>query len=189
MNQQVPDIEFTFQNIRNWAEARNLIEGATPQAQFVKLVEEFKEFVDGHLNLDFPEVLDGLGDTMVVLTILAAQLGTSIEECIVSIDDDLEQANSTDGILSKVTGVNELSLRAISSIGELATGISKKDMTKVKTGIGGAYRVLEAICYRFDLSGEYAASNAYEVIKDRKGRMVDGVFIKEADLANYGIAS
>lgn len=185
----IPEVTETFENIRNWAHARNLIEGATPQAQFVKLVEEFKEFVDGHLNLDWDEVLDGLGDTMVVLTILASQLGTDIETCVVSLDEHLEQANSREGILSKVVGVDQLSLRAISSIGELATGISKKDMTKVQTGIGGAYRVLEAICHRFDVSGEYAAWNAYNVIKDRKGRMIDGVFVKEADLPNYGIAS
>lgn len=185
----IPEITETFSNIRNWAEARNLIAGATPHTQFVKLVEEFKEFVDGHLELDYAEVLDGLGDTMVVLTIQAAQLGTDIETCIASIDEHLEQANSAEGILSKVSGVNELSLRAISSIGELATGISKKDMTKVQTGIGGAYRVLEAICFRFDYSAEYAAANAYDVIKDRKGQMIDGAFIKEADLPNYGIAS
>lgn len=189
LNTTITPITESFENIRNWAHARNLINGATPQAQFVKLVEEFKEFVDGHLDMEFEEILDGLGDTVVVLTIQAAQLGTDIESCISVLDEHLEFANTFEGILSKTQSVDLLSLRVISSIGELATGIAKKDLTKVHTGIGGAYRVLEAIALRFDFTIEYAAEQAYNVIKDRKGQMIDGVFVKEADLPNYGIAS
>lgn len=179
----------SFDNIRNWAHARNLIEGATPQAQFVKLVEEFKEFVDGHLDLNEEEILDGLGDTVVVLTIQAAQLGTDIETCISRLDEHLDFANSLEGNLAKTQSVDTLSIRVISAIGELATGIAKKDATKVHDGIGAAYRILEAIAVRFDFTIEFAAERAYNVIKDRKGQMIDGVFVKEADLPNYGIAS
>lgn len=189
LNTTITPITESFENIRNWAHARNLINGATPHTQFVKLVEEFKEFVDGHLDMEFEEILDGLGDTVVVLTIQAAQLGTDIETSIAGLDEHLEFANSFEGLLSKTQSVDLLSLRVISSIGELATGIAKKDLTKVHNGIGGAYRILEAIALRFDFTIEYAVERAYNVIKDRKGQMIDGVFVKEADLPNYGIAS
>lgn len=95
-----------FDNIRQWAEARNLIAGSEPRAQFLKLIEEVGEIAHGMAKGRPEEIKDGIGDSIVVLTILAAQLGFTVEECIAA---------------------------------------------------------------------------AWEEIKDRKGRMVDGVFIKEGD--------
>lgn len=96
-----------FRNIRGWAEARNLIQGSTPEKQFVKLVEETGELAAGIARKNRGAIMDGIGDAVVVLTILAAQYGVTIEECI---------------------------------------------------------------------------DAAWDEIKDRKGRMIDGVFVKEADL-------
>lgn len=96
-----------FEDIRNWALARNLIEGSTPEKQFVKLIEEIGELAAGLARNKRFEIIDGIGDAIVVLTIMAAQLGINVEDC------------------------------------------------------------MEA---------------AYAEIKDRKGRMIDGVFVKEADL-------
>lgn len=71
-----------FEKIRNWAQDRNLIEGATPQSQFVKLIEEVGELASGIAKGRKEVVVDGIGDAVVVLTILAAQHGVSIEQCI-----------------------------------------------------------------------------------------------------------
>lgn len=92
--------------IREWARARNLIEGSTPEKQFVKLVEEIGELGAALARGNKENMIDGIGDAVVVLTILAAKIGVEIEDCI---------------------------------------------------------------------------AEAYHEIKDRKGRMVDGVFIKEGD--------
>lgn len=102
-----------FDNIRRWALARNLIEGSTPEKQFTKLIEEIGELATGLAKKRDDLVMDGIGDAVVVLTILAAQRGVNIEACI--------------------------------------------DM-------------------------------AWDEIKDRKGRMVDGVFVKEDDLTTEAIA-
>lgn len=96
-----------FDLIREWAEARNLIRGATPAAQYEKLLEEVTELYSGLRKDDITEIVDAIGDCTVVLTILASQLNYTIEDCI---------------------------------------------------------------------------AHAYEQIKDRKGRMIDGVFVKEEDL-------
>lgn len=96
-----------FIKIREWAEARNLVRGSNPQAQFTKLIEEAGELATGIAKKRDDLVMDGIGDMVVVLTILAAQHGVNIEQCI---------------------------------------------------------------------------AMAWDEIKDRKGRMVDGVFVKEADL-------
>lgn len=96
----------SFDAIRAWAAARNLIDGSTPVAQMLKLLEEAGELAAAIAKGRPADAKDGVGDVVVVLTILSAQLGFSIEDAIAA---------------------------------------------------------------------------AYEEIKDRKGRMVDGVFIKEAD--------
>ena len=96
-----------FIKIRGWAHQRNLINGSTPQAQFIKLMEEAGELAAGLARQDESKVIDSIGDMVVVLTIMAEMYDFNIEGCI------------------------------------------------------------EA---------------AYDEIKDRKGKMVDGVFVKEADI-------
>lgn len=94
----------TYTNIRGWAHARNLIEGATRQGQMLKLTEEVGELAAAIARGKEDDVRDAIGDAVVVLTIIAAQSGVDIEDCI---------------------------------------------------------------------------HDAYEVIKNRKGKMVDGVFVRE----------
>ena len=90
--------------IELWADERNLIKGATPPAQMLKMTEEVGELAHAIARGDKVLAADAIGDCIVVLTILAAQLQLDINECV---------------------------------------------------------------------------KGAYEEIKDRKGRMVNGVFIKE----------
>ncbi|MEK4715245.1 MazG-like family protein [Sporosarcina sp. FSL K6-5500] len=66
--------------IRVWAIMRNLDE-AEPTKQMLKLVEEVGEIARGLARGNMDEIKDGIGDVQVVITILAMQLGTSIEEC------------------------------------------------------------------------------------------------------------
>ena len=71
-----------FGDIRVWAHERNIINGATMQAQFVKLIEEIGELAEGIAKGRPEAIKDGIGDAVVVLTILAAQHGVTIEDCI-----------------------------------------------------------------------------------------------------------
>lgn len=71
-----------FDLIRQWAKDRNLIEGATPQAQMLKMTEEVGELASGIARGNKKLTFDSIGDCVVVLTILAAQHGWIIEECI-----------------------------------------------------------------------------------------------------------
>lgn len=70
------------ERIRQWARDRNLIEGSTTQAQFVKLVEEVGELAAAIARNQDDEFSDAIGDCFVVLTILAAQRGFEVEACI-----------------------------------------------------------------------------------------------------------
>lgn len=68
--------------IQNWAWDRNLIDGSTPNAQMLKLMEEVGELVGGVCKDKGDVIKDSIGDVFVVLTIVAAQMGWSIEECV-----------------------------------------------------------------------------------------------------------
>jgi len=71
-----------FDKIRQWANDRNIIAGGTPQAQMLKLTEEVGELAAAVARGKIFDAADGIGDAVVVLTILAAQLDQDIEYCI-----------------------------------------------------------------------------------------------------------
>ena len=71
-----------FELIREWADERGLYEHGDPKTQALKLVEEVGETCRAILKEDYEEVIDGIGDCVVVLTNLAELHGVMIEECI-----------------------------------------------------------------------------------------------------------
>lgn len=71
-----------FDDIRMWADDRNIILGATSHAQFVKLAEEMGELASGIAKDRLEEIVDAIGDMIVVLTILSAQYDVKVEDCI-----------------------------------------------------------------------------------------------------------
>ena len=73
-----------FDLIRQWAEERGLYAEGDPKTQALKLVEEVGETCRAILKEDYDEVIDGIGDCVVVLTNLAELMDVSIEECIAS---------------------------------------------------------------------------------------------------------
>ena len=82
---EIPDYgksQKMFNRIRTWAETRGLYKAGDPMVQYVKLQEEAGELAKALLKDDQPEVIDAIGDIVVVLTNLAHQRGVYIEECI-----------------------------------------------------------------------------------------------------------
>jgi len=71
-----------FDLIRDWADERGLYENGDAKTQALKLVEEVGEIARAILKDDTEEVIDGIGDAVVVLTNLAELIGAPIEMCI-----------------------------------------------------------------------------------------------------------
>ena len=71
-----------FDLIRNWAATRGLYEKGNSHTQYVKLQEEAGELAKALLKNDQPEIVDAIGDMVVVLTNLAHLQGYDIEYCI-----------------------------------------------------------------------------------------------------------
>jgi len=88
------NVVFYFDKIRDWAEAKGIYDKGDPKTQYIKLMEEAGEVGRAILKEDLPEIKDGIGDMVVVLTNLAELCGLTIEECVESAYD----------VISKRTG-------------------------------------------------------------------------------------
>ena len=71
-----------FPAIRSWAHERGLYDKGDVKTQYVKLQEEAGEVARAIIKNDIPELKDGIGDMVVVLTNLAHLAGLEIEDCI-----------------------------------------------------------------------------------------------------------
>jgi NTP pyrophosphatase (non-canonical NTP hydrolase) len=70
-------------------------------------------------------------------------------------------------------------MKLMQELGELSDSVCKEKC--IKDDIGDMLVVMINICARNDITLEECLQCAYEDIKDRRGRMVDGVFVKESD--------
>jgi len=73
-----------FEKIRDWAKQRGLYVKGDSKTQYIKLQEEAGELAKALLERDHEEIVDAIGDIVVVLTNLAHLEGFKIEECIES---------------------------------------------------------------------------------------------------------
>lgn len=145
--------------IVGWANDRCLVEERYLTGQFLKLVEELGEVAAADHREDIGEFKDGVGDSYVVSAIMAAQIGQSItllreqHECL------------PDGVLAH--------------IGRIAACLARGKKDELPSRLGQYINAVERDSEEDLLE---CVTMVWEVIKDRKGKMVDGVFIKEADL-------
>ena len=72
-------------------------------------------------------------------------------------------------------------VKLLEELGELANGINKERQEQIIASIGDVYVVL-ILSMQLGLDVERGIYMAYQEIKDRKGKMINGVFVKEEDL-------
>ncbi|UUY79085.1 MazG-like family protein [Staphylococcus saprophyticus] len=154
------------EKIEQWAEDRNL-HTANPVKQYDKLVEEFGELMKGINKQDMGMIKDSIGDMYVVMVILSKQTGNSVLS------------------LLKNGGVDTLrpkhnTFMYVHVMDNLAGGVNKGSY--ILSEIYELKKQLARTCGEYYLDFTDCVALAYEEIKDRKGKMIDGKFVKEADL-------
>jgi len=83
--------------------------------------------------------------------------------------------------LDKVSPDKQM-VKLVEEVGELASGLTRNDMEVIKDSLGDVYVVMVILAMRLGVDLQEAIDSAYNVIKDRKGKLVDGIFIKQEDL-------
>lgn len=152
------DLQQLIKNIEQWAEDHNLIKGSTPRRQKLKLMEEFGELCGG-IAKNKPDVIkDSIGGCFIVITILNKQVGNPSDKVDVFTfgDDELY----IEDIVTHISEYfDESCLYPLEIVGDL-----------------------QIIAKQYGLDFKDCVQYAYNQVKNRKGKMVDGFWIKELDL-------
>lgn len=77
---------------------------------------------------------------------------------------------------------NKQMLKLVEEFGELGEGMAKGNGDLIKDALGDMYVVMTILAMQMDMDIEDCINLDYNEIKDRKGKMIDGVFVKESDL-------
>ena len=100
-----PSMRDIFPLIRDWADERGIYAKGDEKTQYIKLMEEAGELAQGLLKQNKEEVIDAIGDMVVVLTNLSHFVGVDIEDCIVSAYNEIKNRK---GKMSNGTFVKQL---------------------------------------------------------------------------------
>lgn len=77
---------------------------------------------------------------------------------------------------------NKQMLKLGEEFGELCEGMAKNNPEQVIDSIGDIFVVLYIFSLQLGIDIEKCIAMAYDEIKDRKGKMINGVYVKEEDL-------
>lgn len=150
----------------DWAKDRGIMEKATPLSQCTKVMEECLELVVADLNKDEAEIKDAVGDILVTLFIEAELLGIGYAK----IQERIHVHESWAGYIpSKILGESLI----------LFTHIQKGSTEDLHDIIAYTIAMLLSYCKCMDLNPIECLQGAYDVISKRKGKMVNGVFVKD----------
>ena len=177
-----------FELVLAWSMARNIINGTKASDQFIKLVSEFSnEIADAiyqvwayhgqdeseRQKIIKTKLADAIGDSIVVLVNVAAQSGLDIKTLWQSQNFPVYSQIPHSGFLIASMGQ-----------GKLADAVKKNNQEDAVTAIGIMLYGLELIAKEYHLTPTGCLRDAYEEIKDRKGVVYNGIFVK-ADDPNY----
>lgn len=147
--------------VLQWAIDRNFFEGSNPRAQLGKLIEEVSELQIALASNNETKVIDAIGDCSVVLRIMAAQLEIKWEQL------------PPDSMRIK----REPIAYVLQAVANLASNLyEERDCT---SAIAVCLDSLSVVAMRNEVDVRIARAVAWNTIKDRKGKMIDCVFVKE----------
>lgn len=70
--------------------------------------------------------------------------------------------------------------KMMEEVGEIGIAIGKDDIDEIRDAIGDTVVTLILTGAQYDLDLGECLRAAYDVIKDRKGKLINGVFVKDA---------
>lgn len=156
--------------IAAWAEQRNFREGATLEGQSLKLAEEFGEFLK-HYNKG-SDCTDDIGDVLVVVTVLRYMLGIQVKV-----------PARCDKYFAGPVNVNVATAHdAISKLLNMTVRWHANTPLALQSELYRLELCVAAICAELGYDVVACLQHSYNEIKDRTGKMIDGKFVKSADL-------
>lgn len=158
----------TIDKVKQWFIDRDLENGGRLDKQSLKLSEEFGELCAGYLKKNEQLTKDSIGDCAVVIVGLALLIKVDVQEIFKTSENNEDV----------MTCFSHLS-RNISDF-QIYQEFSAKDIPRLS--LVRAIRWLKSLSTALGYDFEECFELAYQEIKDRKGRWIDGTFVKEEDL-------
>ena len=91
-------------DVLRWAEARGILRNGNISTQMLKGVSEMGELCDAVIKNDHDAIVDGLGDVLVVLLIVADMKGLNLISCLESAYNEIKDRRgylNADGVFVK----------------------------------------------------------------------------------------
>lgn len=145
-------IEVLAQSVIGWADAKGILTKESSPKQFLKIVEESGETCQAILKNDRDKIIDGIGDMAVTIIIYSEQVDMKIDYKALFYNF---RKRSHSEIMSSVLSF-------------IIEGHPKY-----------AFSTLYELAESLDLSLEECLESAWNEIKDRTGKTVNGIFIKD----------
>jgi len=82
-------------NVILWAKARKIIPNSTSQTQLLKTMSELGELADALIKGDRNGIIDGLGDVLVTLVLVAELEGLDLTSCLESAYGEIKHRTGT----------------------------------------------------------------------------------------------
>ena len=166
------------QKIIDWAKERGIDKNGTVEGQVIKTVEEMSELIKGICKDDIDLIKDSIGYVYVTLVV-----GNMLSKKSIDIYKTVKiRKEYYDNFkFFKFEDEYEETIRLLKGVLDVIYYILTDKSYNKKT-IGGTVSWLLDIAHTYNTTLEECVELAYNEIKDRKGKMVDGMFVKEGDL-------
>ena len=155
---------------KKWFIDRDLEHGGRLDKQALKLSEEFGELCAGYLKQNEKLTKDSIGDCAVVIVGLALLIKEDVHS-IFKESDNIRRKDVMECFKLLNANISEF---------QLSQNLASKEMCRHNLVRAVAY--LKSISKAFDYEFVDCFEIAYNEIKDRKGKWIDGTFVKEEDL-------
>lgn len=169
MTKKVSDLLFST---KMWFVARGIEQGDVNK-QGLKLIEETGELVSGYLKGKYEIIMDSIGDVAVVVVGYAMMSGVNPEQ--VFFDSKSDYIPDFGGVTAWIWMITDSAFQA-----KVAQDLGIE--TSLKANLQNIICCLDLICRELGYDFTECFEGAYNEIKDRKGRWVNGSFVKEEDL-------
>lgn len=162
--------------IEQWAIDRGLDKNGTVEGQLIKTAEEVAELIIGISKDNIDVIKDSVGDVFVTLVI--GNMLTNIKVHPYADSIEFEDMIKYHGVLQSKSISGKYNI--IKCIVNDLTSIMEDNCYKV--GISDLWMNLNGVCLMYNLLPIDCIESAYKEIADRKGKVINGTFVKESDL-------
>lgn len=147
--------------LNKWFKARNM-QSLDPKNQLLKTFEEAGKLIEAIECLNIDDASDAIGDIYV---------------CLIGLQIQLNQELWTNSGYKRSNGLTPLMQQLCGLANQLSRGGS------AEIGIIFAFGYLEGVASKFNMDIEDCVAGALGETKDRRGIVIDGIFVKYNDLS------